>query len=269
MAALSVLSMGWGKQTWAMAAMMALGELPRTDYLVFADTGHEHQATYDFIRHWTPWLGEHGLNHIIVQGKRTDVVVQEWSNSVLIPAFTVETISGKEGQLKRQCTHDWKIMPIRRFVRAELERRGLHRSPGSVEMQMGISFDECQRIHSSDVSYITNAYPLAERHLTRLGCIQWLESHSLPVPPKSACTFCPFKSERSWGELKRRGGADWREAVEVDRLIRDRRPLWGPLYIHPGRKPLADAVTIPEDDGLQQGLLEGFEAVCDGGHCGV
>lgn len=33
-AQLRVLSMGWGRQTWTLAAMMALGEMPRVDFIV-------------------------------------------------------------------------------------------------------------------------------------------------------------------------------------------------------------------------------------------
>jgi hypothetical protein len=55
---LSIMSMGWGVQTWTMAAMMALDELPRADYLIFADTHHEGSATYEFERTWEPWLVE-------------------------------------------------------------------------------------------------------------------------------------------------------------------------------------------------------------------
>ena len=266
---LTVLSMGWGKQTWTMAAMMALGELARTDYIVFADTTHESQETYAFIRQWTPWLSQHGLNVVTVQAKRTDVVREDWSNSVLIPAFTVSAKTGAHGQVRRQCTHDWKITPIRHFIRAELARRGLRPVPGAAECWQGISLDEFQRMRTSDVAYITNMYPLVERQMSRKDCISWLQAHALQIPPKSACTFCPFKSVGAWRALKRSGGPDWQEALTVDASVRDKRSEHGLLYVHPGRKPLTEAVDIPEDHGANQPELEGFEAVCDGGHCGV
>jgi len=240
------------------------------DYIVFADTMHEHQATYEFIRQWTPWLGEHGLNVAAVQGKRTEAVREDWSNSVQIPAFTTSAKDGAEGQVRRQCTHDWKVTPIRHFIREKMVEMGLKPSPGVVECQMGISLDEFQRMRTSDVAYITNAYPLVDRRLTRASCVAWLEQHSLPVPPKSACTFCPYKSITTWQATKRRAGPDWQEAVEVDSTIREKRAKQhGLLYVHPARKPLADAVVIPEDFGASQPTLEGFEDVCDGGYCGV
>ena len=67
LSSLTVLSMGWGVQTWTLAAMMALDEHPRADFLVFADTHHEGQGTYEFAHQWTPWLGEHGLTVVTVE----------------------------------------------------------------------------------------------------------------------------------------------------------------------------------------------------------
>ena len=37
---LKILSLGWGVQSWTLAAMAALGEIPMPDYAVHADTTH-------------------------------------------------------------------------------------------------------------------------------------------------------------------------------------------------------------------------------------
>jgi hypothetical protein len=263
---LRVLSMGWGRQTWTLAAMMALGELPRVDFIVHADTTHEREATYEFRRKWEPWLGEHGLKVVTVEANRPDVVREDWSDPTLIPAFTVDRDTGSEGQIRRQCTHDWKIMPIRRFIRAELERRGVKLTKGVVESWQGISFDENRRMRTSDVDYILNVYPLVDRRLRVGDCLLWLEARQLPLPPKSSCTFCPFRSLASWRELKRDGGSDWATAVSIDTAIRDKRPKVS-LFVHPARRPLPEAVTIPEDFGASQGTLFGEADSCDSGYC--
>lgn len=267
MAALTILSMGWGVQTWTLAAMAALGQTPRPNFIVFADTGHEHAGTHEFIRRWSPWLGEHGLDVVTVQGDRTDVVRDDWSDSVMIPAFTVEAATGKIGQVRRQCTHDWKIVPIRRFIREEMARRRMKLLPGSVEVWQGISTDEWVRMKDSNVAYIEHRYPLVDLRFSRSDCVFWLERHGLEVPPKSSCTFCPFKSIGAFRELKRRGGPDWQEAEAVDRSIRGRRPQHGPLYVHPKRMPLAEAIQIPEDQGATQLGLFGADGPCDSGYC--
>ena len=38
---ITYLSLGWGVQSWTIAAMAALGELPPIDLAIHADTGHE------------------------------------------------------------------------------------------------------------------------------------------------------------------------------------------------------------------------------------
>ena len=262
---LKILSMGWGKNTWTLAAMMALGKYPRADFLVFADTHHEGQRTYEFARQWTPWLGEHGLTVVTVEGKRTDVVREDWHNSVQIPAFIVDGKTGSEGQVRRQCTHDWKITPLRHWIREELAHKGRKATPGAVECWLGIHWGEVQRMRTSDVAYITHRYPLIDLRMNERDCLSWLEAHNLPIPPKSACTFCPFKSIAMWKDLKRQGGDDWQEAVKVDLAVREKRlKQHGLLYIHPSRKPLTQAVAIPEDEGAYQVSMD---ISCEGGYC--
>ena len=39
------ISLGWGTQSFALAAMSALGELPPVDVAIHADTGYERAAT--------------------------------------------------------------------------------------------------------------------------------------------------------------------------------------------------------------------------------
>ena len=262
--ALKVISLGWRVQSWTLAAMVALEELPPVDYAVHSDTTHEAAGTYAHAAKWTPWLEERGVKVVTVTANRPDVVREDWSNSVLIPGFTTDRESGKPGQVKRQCTHDWKIMPMRRFIRSVIGNP----RPGSVESWLGISLDEFHRMRDSDVAYITNVYPLVDRRISRADCAAWLQAHGLDIPPKSACTFCPYHSLGAWKTLKRNGGPGyWAEAVAVDGAIRDKRPKHE-LFIHPGRKPLAEAVKIPEDEGASQLELE-LEVPCDGGVCFV
>lgn len=270
---LKVISLGWGVQSWTLAAMAALGHIEPVDAAIHADTTHEAAGTYAHAAKWTPWLEERGVKVHTVTANRPDVVREDWSQSVLIPAFTTDG-EGSRGQIKRQCTHDWKIMPIRRLLR---EMLGGTARPGSVQSIQGISLDEWQRMRTSDVKYIENVYPLVDMRMTRTACVQWLQEHALDVPPKSACTFCPYHNLSQWKALKRAGGADWEAAVAVDETIRHKREFGAGkpgheiqkgllLYVHPGRRPLAEAIDIPEDHGAHQ--LE-LDMPCDSGMCFV
>ena len=260
---LTYLSLGWGVQSWTIAAMVALGDLPPIDLAIHADTGHEPQRTYDHAAKWTPWLEERGLTVVTVKPVNQQVIREDWGiGSVHIPAFTLAKSDGSHGQIRRQCTKHWKLQPIRAHLRTLLSPRP---APGAVECWQGISLDEYSRMRSSDVKYIENVYPLVDRRMSRGDCIAWLQGKGLDVPPKSSCVFCPYHSLSAWRDLKAQGGPDWDKAVYVDQNIRARRNDFR-LFVHPARQPLEEAVRIPSDYGAEQ--LE-LGIPCDGGVCFV
>lgn len=247
---LKILSLGWGVQSFTLAAMVALGELEPIDYAIHADTTHESQLTYEFADRWRGWLKERGVEVNTVKPTHSDPI----DNGYGWPDPPFFTAGG--GQIKRQCTSQWKIAPMRRFIRKSS-------SGGKVEQWIGISLDEFQRMKGSDVKYITNRWPLIERKMTRLDCINWLEKHNLEIPPKSACTFCPFHNTSEWHRIKGITN-DWNEAVSVDRAIRKIRPPLD-LFLHPSRKPLEN---VDFRTAEEKGQLSLWDNECTG-ICGV
>lgn len=281
-AELTVLSLGWGVQSWTIAAMVALGELSPVDFAIHADTTWERQATYEFAAQWTPWLEARGVQVVTVSDSqpmsdlasfKTDIPAYTLNMTAIAgdapPPFFTGNGSNIKGRLRRQCTGDWKLNPMRRRISEELQDRGLNKTPGIVEQWIGITVDEIQRAKDSDVRYITHRFPLLELGMTRGDCLRWLEAHDLPAPVKSSCTFCPFHNAAVWQEMKRENGPDWQQAVEVDVRIRNERPPY-PLFVHRSCIALEDAVTIPEDFGYSQlDLLasDDADAECDSGAC--
>ncbi len=57
---MQALSLGWGVQSFTLAAMAALGEIEQPDVAIHADTTHESRDTYQFAREWIPWLEARG-----------------------------------------------------------------------------------------------------------------------------------------------------------------------------------------------------------------
>ena len=95
---LTYLSLGWGVQSWTIAAMVALGDLPPIDLAIHSDTGHEASGTYAHAEKWTPWLTEHGIQVVTVKPENNDVIREDWgkksgSPSIQIPAFTLTHLS--------------------------------------------------------------------------------------------------------------------------------------------------------------------------------
>jgi hypothetical protein len=248
---MKIISLGWGVQSFTLAAMVALGELEMVDAALHADTTHESILTYEFAKRWTGWLEERGVRVVTV----CDGDKRLGEGCVVdIPAFTVS--NNGNGQIRRQCTFDWKVAPMRRWLQA-------NRKGEPVEQWLGISTDEFQRMRDSDVKYITNRYPLIEMNMSRKDCVKWLQEHSLEVPPRSACTFCPFHTTDEWRRIKKIP-QDWQEAIEVDCKIRKARPPYD-LFVHPSRKPLdeVDFRTLEE-----KGQMRLWDEECSG-ICGV
>lgn len=249
MSVFRVLSLGWGVQSWTIASMAALGEIPPIVAAVNADTRHERAATYAFEDEHTAWLEAHNVRVVTVQAESTPPI-NRW-RGMLLPAYTTDGVTN--GVVKRQCTGDWKIAPIRRWLQANREKQ-------SVTLLMGISLDEVQRMRDSDVKYIMNEYPLVDKRMTRADCKIWLAKHGLDVPSKSSCVFCPFQSRTSWKELASANGADWWHAVDVDRQIRSARPP-NLLYVHPAMRPL-DEIDLRTD--TEKGQLSLWSNECLG-----
>lgn len=254
-----VISLGWGVQSWALCAMSALGVLPPVDVAIHADTTHERSETYAFAEKWTPWLEARGVRVVTVKGRRTGAVEQWRVKGVMIPAFTTWESGIPSGMMRRQCTHDWKIAPIRKWLRSN----GASLSPGAVKMQLGITLDESARMKQADVKYIKNCFPFIEAFdlpMSRWQVVQWLNENGLDVPVKSSCIFCPYHDRATWREIKMGGNGDWARAIQVDESIRLKRPGYL-AYVHVDRIPLSDIDLRSETD---HGQLSLWDEECEG-----
>ena len=266
---LRVLSLGAGVQSTALALMAAHGEIgPMPDCAIFADTGWEPRAVHEHLA----WLRSPDVLpvpvHVVSSGNIRDGLIrgargERWAS---IPAFT-RSASGKTGMIRRQCTGEYKIVPIRRKVRelAGLTRKRSPRHP-IVEQWLGISLDEAIRMKPSFEAWQVNRFPLIELGMTRRDCLRWLERHGYPMPPKSACIGCPYHGDAHWRQMRAEDPDGFADAVAIDRLIRTGfRNLRGEVYLHRSCVPLDEAdLDTPED----RGQLDLFADECEG-MCGV
>ncbi len=254
MVEIKILSLGWGVQSWTLAAMIALREIESVDYMIHADTTHEASWTYAHAEKWTPWLKDHRQKVITVKPAKNKLGAFNQYKGVYIPAYTSNGKSN--GQLRRQCTGDWKIAPMRRMIQKLRDRE-------QVELWLGITLDEFQRMKNSDVKYIVNRWPLIEMKMTRLDCMNWLDGRGLDIPLKSACSFCPYHTTREWQNIKA-SPSDWNEAIRHDEAIRKIRPPFD-LFVHPARIPLVDVDLRTAEE---KGQMRLWDDECSG-MCGV
>ena len=266
---LTVLSLGAGVQSSTLALMAAAGEItPMPNVAIFADTKAEPEAVYvwlDFLIKQLPFP----VQKVSVGNLREEILggmVGKNRIDARPPFFTA-----RGGMLHRQCTQDYKIDPIHRELRKLLGLKFRQRWPKEVRINqwIGISVDEVQRMKPSRISAVQNCYPLVRRRISRSGCIQWLKKHGFPIPPKSACVFCPYHDDVMWQEMKQNSPKDFARAVEIDRAI---RPGIGKenlkdcnWFLHDSRQPL-DQVVFKNTRRVPVGFFFGNE--CEG-MCGV
>ncbi len=268
-----IMSLGGGVQSTAMILMVEEGVLPKVDVAVFADTGWEPPAVYENIE----WL----------KGKcKTPIEIVKWSNireDVMVAQVSGKKTDGKRfasmplhalnpdgtpGIVRRQCTEEYKIKPIERFIRREflgLKKHGRVPKGTSVEHWFGISFDERIRQRTCKDKWRYFHYPLVDRKITRSGCLSWVEEHGYEEPPRSACIGCPFHSNMEWRDMKINRPEEFEDACEVDDAIRNMEGMRAQTFLHRSLVPLRD-VDLRNDFDKGQGSL--FDDECTG-MCGM
>ena len=270
---LTVISLGAGVQSSTMALMAARGEItPMPDCAIFADTQAEPKHVYE----WLDWLETqlpfpvYRVTAGSLRERELTIRVSKKSGkryrSTAIPAFGRDS-TGKVGILSRKCTTDHKIRPIIKKLR-ELAEIKWGQKTVSVEQWIGISWDEMQRMKDARDPWTQHRWPLIQKGMTRLHCLEWMRDRQYPIPPRSACTFCPFHSNKEWRGV-RENAEEWRGVVLFEKemqeaALRDESMLTVP-YLHASGVPIDQADL--SDPAKDQKTFD-FMDECDG-MCGV
>ena len=116
------------------------------------------------------------------------------------------------------------------------------------EVWIGFTTDEVVRCGAAFEPWVVNRYPLVERRLSILDCIAWLERHDYPVPMRSRCVCCPYRTNRDWHDLKRRDPDGFERAVMLDDAVRHAAGMREAGFLHHSRRPLRDVDLGAHDD---------------------
>lgn len=268
---LRTISYGGGVQSTALIVLAAQGKLDDImggpiDAALFANVGDdsEHPATVTYVRQIAiPWAAERGLPvHELHRQKRDGTtetlygrMMKEGSRSLTIP---VRMSNGAPG--RRSCTADFKIKVIGKWLKAHGASAA---DPANVAI--GISTDEIQRLNNRrNDPHERAVYPLIDLRLDRSACAEVISDAGLPVPPKSACYFCPFHRPSTWAEMRRDEPELFWKSVDLERTLNERRDMLGKDHVYLTRfnKPLDEAVAEAQSPLFPDGP-EG----CDEGYC--
>lgn len=286
---LRILNLGAGVQSTALYLMSIDGdepEVPKFDAAVFADTQEEPSDVYKhldyleslggppIIRVTAGKLGD-ALEGSDVRGnKRTD-----GGRYISIPAYTLNPQTQSRGVIRRQCTGDFKVKPVEQWIRGHVGAE-----PGRavskdivIHQYMGLSFDEPKRVIRVKQRFMAKPsnwlvhFPLWEMQYERSDCKSYLREKLPYEVPRSACVFCPFKSDSEWRLLKDNDSEGWDRAVEIDRVCRTGRGLDAHRYLHKSCVPLSEVDLRPADEKSGQmsmfAHIRGFQDECEG-YCG-
>jgi len=280
-----VLNLGAGVQSTTILLMSCRGELPRLDCAIFADTGWEPASVYEHLE----WLIEESMRHGIPVHKigrgnikrdalksqsrgRTDNGEAAGEKRWASMPFRVMNPDGSKGMIRRQCTKEYKIEPIVRFIRSHILglKKGERAPKGHlVDQWYGISQDEVGRSKRSDTKWIQFVYPLLSWPIEMLDkpwhrwmCEEWLKkNYPARAVGKSACVGCPFHSNSEWRQIKDKNLDEFNDAVNFDRAMRNPVGMRGEVFVHQSGVPL-NVVDLRSDPEKGQGLLWADE--CDG-----
>jgi len=271
-----VLSLGAGVQSTTVYLLAMEGTIPAIDAAVFADTQEEPGAVYAHLQ----WLVSLGGPPIVVRsiGKLGDHLANGENTTgqrcASIPAYTAQPgIRPATGMIRRQCTKEYKTQVVDRAIRRDVfglpPRRALI-GANSVQLLFGISVDEARRAGSIKARVETKrrwsvVFPLLDLGWSRRDCEKWLSTRVPHEVPRSACVFCPFKSNAEWKRLKTHDPEGWDRAVFIDRQLRIpgnvlNRKLNQQLFLHRSARPLDEV----EFDQRQEifGFIRECEAAC-------
>lgn len=276
-----VLNLGAGTQSSVLYLMMCRGELPAAEVALFADTQWEPRPVYEHLK----WLECEGAGRVpivrVTAGSLRNAAVAvvrkrkgDPGHFASIPLFVLNP-DGSRGMIRRQCTKEYKILPIRKWIREKLLGLSARKPvPAGVRVVQvfGISFDERQRMRAADVRWSVHDYPLVDMKMRRMSVIDWAERH---YPgrrfPRSACVACPYRSNNELREMKQSDPAAFADAIRFDEEIRaaaaaDRdKPgaITGVPYVHRSCIPLADVNIDGDGPGLWDGVADNeCEGMC-------
>ncbi|WP_322925347.1 hypothetical protein [Paenibacillus campi] len=267
-----VLSFGGGTQSSHLLEMHFRGEI-HYDYIIFADTGAEPDFIHGQVWWWqhrqqcvgntTPFLIAHhssmerGLEEMLMRYIYTDY--QRFQMPVYCNSVTEDGEIKPAGMLPRQCTVDFKIVPVKQLARqmilADQGLRGNQMIPKDIGIivDIGFSYDEIRRINthrSPQYDYVRLAYPLVEINESTQGSIDFLNHHGFPTR-RSRCYLCPFNcaADRAigmdWEEIRDTEPFSFLKACWFDDQLRKVQATGSKImrsipYLHYSRRPLRE-----------------------------
>ena len=257
-----ILSCGAGMQSTALALMACENVreprkhplVPVYDLIAFCDLGMEPPWVMDQVEFIRVACREAGIRFEILRSPLYEDYLRDFGKRrvVSIPFWTLDE-DGKKGKMMRNCTMDYKINLIQKYVRWEIlgYKKGQRTRPADIkahEMHIGFSTEEKRRCGENPHRMFINRFPLVEMGLERKDNYAYIRDAWRLETKASACTFCPFHRNYFFADLKQNHMGQYRDLVEFDEMLEREQPntkIRSKLYVSRSRKRIAD--LMPEE----------------------
>jgi hypothetical protein len=254
---MKILSCGAGMQSTALALMSCENKkygikhplVPIYDAILFCDLGNEPRWVYDQVYFIKCACEDAGIQFYILESSLHSDYIKNFGKSrvVSIPFWTIDE-NGKKGKMMRNCTLDYKINVMQKFVRSELlgYRKGQRTRAEDIkthEMHLGFSIEEKHRCKENPHKMFVNKFPLCDMDLERKNNFAYIKDVWGLETKASACTFCPFHRNYFFKHLKNNCKEEYESVLEFDDLLEKGQPntkIRSKLYISRSRKRIKD-----------------------------
>ena len=282
---MKILSFGAGMQSTALALMscenslslkkgqpMPHPDVPIYDLVIFCDLGMAPSWVMDQVMFTQDACEQVKISFKILDSPLHEDFMRNFGErrTVSIPWWTLRG-DGHKAKMPRNCTIDYKIEVIAKYVRWEVlgYRKGQRLRPEdrkAHEMHMGFSYEEQKRCKESTNPMFVNHYPLVEMKLVRADNYAYIRDVWGLETRASACTFCPFHRNYFFRYLRENLPEEYAQLVMVDELLRDKTPkppMDSDLFISRSRKRIKDLTPADCDDAecfvyREQKIWNGF-----------
>lgn len=274
---LTVLNYSGGRQSSAILWMVLLGEIERPEeFLVLnADPGMENAATYRYNKEMRKECEAAGIEFQTVPGPNLlkDLTAENRGTHLDNPSYWTRDANQKMGRLIQKCTKYYKIAPMDRAVRKELNKRfgtsldSKRLGENIVCKWIGFSSNEVYRIKPPEQKYIEFQYPLIDLGMDDAAVMRFYEDHRLPAPPRSVCNACFSNGVDTFRDMYDYRPLDWYHAVRVDDAIRDMSDVGAQeeCFVSKTLIPLRE-LAANDFKGVDGNEMEGGHS-CDSGYC--
>jgi hypothetical protein len=219
-----VVAYGGGTNTIAALAWLRRHDIvPRA--IVMGDPGHEWKRTLWYRDEVAqPWLRRIGFPPVVVVTRRDGLRGRRGAkNFETLGQLCERTRSLPSAAYgSKKCSLNYKAAPSRWWISQQPWARAEWKAGRQLVKVIGYDADEEKRVQPYFNDPVENRqyrpwYPLYEARIDRDGCEDLIRSEGLPLPGKSACTFCPNNTREEWVELRETEPEAFAYAVEMSR----------------------------------------------------